>query len=231
MKKKILSLCLASVLTVVTFTACGSSENVEQEDSVKEEIAEEDIKEEIQEDVQEKVEKDSVETDEETVSINGKEVSAEIAAVRDAVGSEKGYGFKEGQVLPTSTVLQDLNGDRIYLTDYLGAPLYINIFTTWCGPCNYEMPDYEECAETYEGSVNFLLVDVGDSVSDINAFQKEYGLTMPICYTDYYVGTEAIDSIPRQLVVDQYGIVVAYEIGGQELSWMKSICEEALGNQ
>lgn len=43
----------------------------------------------------------------------------------------------------------DTTGKQIKLTDYLGRPLVLNFWATWCPPCVKEMPDLQELHEKY----------------------------------------------------------------------------------
>lgn len=55
--------------------------------------------------------------------------------------------------------LQDLDGNTHKLEDFLGAPLMINFFATWCGPCHSEAPALKALAAEYEAQgVQFLQI-------------------------------------------------------------------------
>jgi len=50
-----------------------------------------------------------------------------------------------GQVLPDAT-LEGLNGPSKRLREFLGKPLLINVWASWCGPCQAEMASLERLA-------------------------------------------------------------------------------------
>lgn len=150
-----------------------------------------------------------------------------IKAKRQEIASRVGYGYSIGQVLPDSVTVKDLNGNNVYLTDYLGQPLYMNVFTTWCGPCKREMPSLEAAYENYKGRVNFITVCLDGSAYEASAFKSSYGLQMPM-YTASKIGTYYISCIPQQWIIDKYGRIVDIIEGGISQSYMESLCEAAI---
>lgn len=50
-----------------------------------------------------------------------------------------GY-FREGDHLPASLRLQQLDGREVTLGDFKGKVILINFWAGWCGPCLHEMP-------------------------------------------------------------------------------------------
>lgn len=55
-----------------------------------------------------------------------------------------------------------------------GKPVVVNYWATWCGPCKEEMPRIVDAANTYEGRVHFLGVDVEDDNASAIRFIDEY---------------------------------------------------------
>lgn len=80
------------------------------------------------------------------------------------------------RVLP-ETVFQHLNGDSVTLPDYVGEPLVINLWATWCGPCRREMPMMARVAQDEPG-VAFVFANQAESAAQVNRFlSQELGLS------------------------------------------------------
>ena len=54
--------------------------------------------------------------------------------------------------------VQDLNGTKIELNEYLGKPLVVNYWATWCAPCIKEFPYFEDVKQELGDDVNFVMI-------------------------------------------------------------------------
>jgi thiol-disulfide isomerase/thioredoxin len=71
---------------------------------------------------------------------------------------------------------------RRRLASLRGAPVVVNQWASWCGPCRFEFPFFQRLSKRYEGRVAFLGVDAKDARSDAAAFLKKF----PVPYPHYY---------------------------------------------
>src|SRR5512134_4026692 len=79
--------------------------------------------------------------------------------------------------------LQTLSGETIKLSDLRGQAVLINLWATWCPPCRAEMQSIEKVYQEYkEEGFTVLAVNMTnqDTLSAIQPFVKEQGLTFPI---------------------------------------------------
>jgi len=84
-------------------------------------------------------------------------------------------------------ILPDLNGQSQLLSQYLGRPLLVNFWATWCAPCVQEMPELAALANTYP-QVQFLGIGI-DTAANMRDFVKK----VPVSYPLLVAGHAGID--------------------------------------
>jgi cytochrome c biogenesis protein CcmG/thiol:disulfide interchange protein DsbE len=65
------------------------------------------------------------------------------------------------------------------LTQLRGTPVVVNVWAAWCGPCKAEAPLLHDASRTYGDRVQFLGVDIVDSLDGARRFIADHGLTYP----------------------------------------------------
>ena len=67
------------------------------------------------------------------------------------------------------------------ISTYIGGPLLINFWATWCGPCIREMPLLESIWQEYGPSMDLTVVGVAvDRTEDVGPYLEKTGVTYPI---------------------------------------------------
>ena len=110
----------------------------------------------------------------------------------------------------------DINGNSVKLSDYMGKPIILNFWASWCPPCKAEMPDFESKYKEYGNEIHFLMVNVGDaSLNDAKKFIATSGYTFPVFYDQWQEASYAYgaESIPATYFFDSDGNIVAYRVG------------------
>jgi cytochrome c biogenesis protein CcmG/thiol:disulfide interchange protein DsbE len=64
-----------------------------------------------------------------------------------------------------------------------GYPAVVNVWASWCGPCRFEFPHFQQAAAEYGKRVAFLAVDKQDSDDAAATFLQEAPVPYP-SYTD-----------------------------------------------
>ena len=102
---------------------------------------------------------------------------ADRSAVPAVTLPESGPPLQMGD-RPYAFALQNLQGETVQLSQFIGRPILINFWATWCGPCRIEMPELQAAFEAYqdEGLV-ILALDQDEAASEVEAYFDELGLT------------------------------------------------------
>ena len=80
-----------------------------------------------------------------------------------------------------SLVFTDVDGRTVRLSDFSGKPLIINIWATWCVPCQIEMPQLVQLADRFKDrGVTIVGISPDDTPEQIRAFAAEYEVTYPM---------------------------------------------------
>jgi thiol-disulfide isomerase/thioredoxin len=109
-------------------------------------------------------------------------VVAVLAGVVFLVVGGGSSGGNKAVALPTSaTALPTVTNDQFQgmLSDLKGKVVVVNIWASWCGPCNAEAPGLAQLSKHYGDKVQFLGVDIDDQTTPARAFIQKYGWTYP----------------------------------------------------
>ena len=136
----------------------------------------------------------------------------------DGTVSEYAAGNRGAPVSFTGT-LQD--GSTVSSKQYAGKVLVVNFWYAGCPPCRVEAPDLQSLSQKYAAQgVEFLGVNLYDSVQTAESFEKDKGVTYP-SVLDRDTGSVLLafsktvppKATPTTLVVDKKGRVAARILG------------------
>jgi cytochrome c biogenesis protein CcmG, thiol:disulfide interchange protein DsbE len=125
---------------------------------------------------------------------------------------------QKGFAAPDFT-LADPKGEKYTLSSLRGKAVLINIWATWCPPCQAEMPALETYYQKYQGK-GLVVLGVNatsqDYPLDIVPFTQKYGLTFPILLdeTGDLARKYELRSLPSSYFIDRNGLVAEVVIGG-----------------
>ncbi len=121
-----------------------------------------------------------------------------------------------GYTAPDFT-LESLSGEQVQLSALRGNPVVLNFWTSWCGYCNDEMPDFQKAYDTYQDEGLIILainVTSDDSRNDAINYINTNGYSMPVLFDDDGNATRKynVNGYPNSFFIDSEGIIqdIAY---------------------
>lgn len=146
----------------------------------------------------------------------GQEVTPDQLAVQESPAPSDEE--EQTAVKAPDFTVYDREGNEVHLSDFLGKPVVLNFWASWCGPCKMEMPDFHEKYLELGDEVQFLMVNAtgGRETKDsAAAFISETGYTFPVFYdldSDASM-TYGAYSLPTTYFIDAQGYAVAKATG------------------
>lgn len=141
---------------------------------------------------------------------------------------------KVGDMMPSFTIMHD-DGSRIASSEWKGKVILVNLFATWCPPCQKELAAVKETLwPKYKDNEQFVMAVIGREHSDeeLQKYNEKKGFTFPL-YPDKnraVFNSFAKNLIPRSYLIDKSGKVIYTSKGytEEEFAELMQKIEEAL---
>jgi cytochrome c biogenesis protein CcmG/thiol:disulfide interchange protein DsbE len=105
---------------------------------------------------------------------------------------------------------QGLDGGQHAIADARGHVLVVNVWATWCGPCQDELPAIVRVAHTYAGrGVRFLGLDYADDSAQAREWVRRYGMPYPSISdpSGRFADDLGFVGLPDTYIVDRNGTI------------------------
>jgi thiol-disulfide isomerase/thioredoxin len=134
--------------------------------------------------------------------------------------------------------VDDLNGRPVSLAAYVGRPLVLNFWATWCGPCKEEIPALVALNDQYSGKRSvldrvglgkpkpvILGISVDDKPDELQKFavanKINYPLLVGLGHDELLDAYDAQVVVPVTWIVASNGCVVKKHQGGATKNWFE----------
>ena len=130
--------------------------------------------------------------------------------------ADAGIGIEPGQTMPDFSVsLTD--GTSVSLSEILEEKdlLVLNIFASWCGPCEREFPEMEEVYQANRDRMEILSLsgEPDDTMEIIAAYKAGHHLTFPMGLTGGALHFLRISGFPTSIFIDRNGMIGMIKVG------------------
>jgi peroxiredoxin len=165
---------------------------------------------------------------------NSKEPAENISVVENqqesTVLQDSSY-TSESKIYVDDFTLIDLDGNEVSLHFYQDKIVVINFWTTWCPPCQAEIPDFVEVSNIYKAKgVQFLGIS-NDFDKSLKAFEQQYKINYPTLLDntkEKVFSKWGIKAIPHTFIIGKNGEILFEQTGMIKKEQLIDLIEAAL---
>jgi thiol-disulfide isomerase/thioredoxin len=106
-------------------------------------------------------------------------------------------GLALSTAVPLDLTFVTVDGAVFRLADHRDRVVVVNLFASWCGPCNAEAPDVTAFAQAHAADTVVVSVDVGEPAATARQFRSRYGI-------DYAIASDESSSVYKEIGMHAY---------------------------
>ncbi|MGI6608465.1 MAG: TlpA family protein disulfide reductase [Erysipelotrichaceae bacterium] len=124
-------------------------------------------------------------------------------------------------------IVYDALGNEVHLSDFIGKPVVLNFWASWCPPCQMEMPEFQQMYLESGDDIQFLMINITDGSKETQKkatdFINENEYTFPVLFDlkSNAAAVYGIQSLPTTLFIDAEGNFIAYATGAIDKDTLK----------
>lgn len=125
----------------------------------------------------------------------------------------------------------EISGNEISLSDYLGDVVVLHFWATWCDQCEDEMRMLESLWQHYQGQdVQFIGIAMDDTVASVKELVEGLQISFPLIVEEGNAITSlyGVRAVPETFIIDQGGTVAYFHIGTMESAALEAELESLL---
>jgi thiol-disulfide isomerase/thioredoxin len=131
---------------------------------------------------------------------------------KDGLGTAVAFAANDRKPFPMLSG-KTLDGSMLDLNSFKGQVVVVNIWGSWCDPCQAEAPYLERTYETFKSQgVQFVGIDTRDNKGQARAFVKDKQISYPNLVDGddetlltKLAGITSLGSVPSTLIIDRNG--------------------------
>jgi peroxiredoxin len=128
-----------------------------------------------------------------------------------------------GDPAPDATVTRLGGTEEVTLGDYEGDWLLVNLWASWCKPCQDEAPALESYWRKHSKDVTVVGVDTEDATPDAQAFARRYDLSYDLLHDGSGDMKDAwgATGLPESMLIDPNGNLALRSIGPLDEAYLE----------
>ena len=151
-------------------------------------------------------------------STDANQLATQEPPATDPTDPEETKETRPNRTMAPDFTVYDAEGNPVRLSDYVGKPIVLNFWASWCGPCRMEMPEFQEKYLEYGEAVQFLMVNATggrETVDSAKEFLAGTDYTFPVLFDEAIEASAvySVYSLPTTYFIDAEGYLVARAIG------------------